>query len=84
MTASLTITYSDGSTKVISLGEKLVELDLPSHMRQSIAVNQTAMGEFRLSYSKPLMDGKSWSEITIRKDDASSAPATPSPVPGSS
>jgi hypothetical protein len=68
MTAHVIITFSDGSTRVLDLGEKLSVIDVPSHMRQSIAVNQNAQGGFHLSYTKPLMDGKSWTEITIRKE----------------
>jgi hypothetical protein len=69
MTASLTITFTDGSTRVLDLGDKLQEIDLPHHMRQSIAVNQNGGGKFTLAYTKPLMDGKSWASITITKDD---------------
>lgn len=67
MTATVIITFSDGTTRELPLGEKLSEIDVPHHMRQSIAVNQTHTG-FHLSYTKPLMDGKSWESITIKKN----------------
>ncbi len=67
MKAELLITFSDGSTKVLDLGEKCLELDLHSGMRQSIAVNQTSSGNFKMSFTTGLMSGRSWNEITIRK-----------------
>jgi hypothetical protein len=67
MNASLTISFEDGTTKVISLGQKCIEIDLPPESRQSIAVNQTPRGEFRLSFTKPMMDGKKFKSITIMK-----------------
>lgn len=70
MKASLLITFSDGSTKELDLGEKCLELDLHSGLRQSIAVNQTAQGGYKMSFTTGLMQGKSWKEITIRKEDA--------------
>jgi hypothetical protein len=68
MTASMHITFSDGSTKVLDLGEKVIELDLHSGLRQSIAVNQTAQGGYKMSFTKGVMDNKSWQEIAIRKE----------------
>lgn len=67
MTAHATIHFSDGTISTLPLGEKLVVLDVPDSMRQSIAINQTSHGEFRLSYTKPLMKGKSWEKIVIEK-----------------
>lgn len=69
MKASLTITFSSGDTKVLDLGDKCLELDLHSGLRQSIAVNQTAQGGFKMSFTTGLMEGKSWTEITIRKEN---------------
>jgi hypothetical protein len=82
MTASLVITFSDGTTRALDLGDKLQEIDLPHHMRQSIAVNQNGQGRYTLAYTKPLMEGKSWTEITIRKDGASTPLATHSQAQG--
>lgn len=69
MKASLTITFSNGETKVLDLGEKCLELDLHNGHRQSIAVNQTAQGSYRMSFTTGLMSGRSWKEITIRKEE---------------
>lgn len=68
MTASATITFSDGTTKELPLGDKCLELDLHSGHRQSIAINQKADGTFKLSFTTGLMQGKSWTEITIKKE----------------
>jgi hypothetical protein len=67
MKAEAIITFSDGSTKALDLGEKCLELDLHSGLRQSIAVNQTAQGGFKMSFTSGLMSGKSWEEIRIVK-----------------
>jgi hypothetical protein len=68
MIAHAIIQFTDGTSKVLDLGEKCIELDLPSHMRQSIAVNQTAGGGFKLSFTTGLMEGRKWESITIRKE----------------
>jgi hypothetical protein len=67
MTALLTITFTDGTTKELDLGSACVEINLPPESRQSIAVNQTHKGEFRLSFTKPLMEGKRFQKIVIEK-----------------
>jgi hypothetical protein len=70
MTASATITFIDGTTKELPLGDKCLELDLHSGLRQSIAINQTARGDYRMSFTTGLMQGKSWKEITIKKNES--------------
>lgn len=67
MTAIATIHFSDGTTKELPLGDKCLELDLHAGLRQSIGINQTAMGDYKLSFTKGLMQGKSWESITIKK-----------------
>ena len=66
MKAEAIITFADGSTKTLDLGGKCIELQLGSHMRQSIAVNQTN-GGYKMSFTTGIMDGKSWTEIRIVK-----------------
>lgn len=70
MTASAIITFSDGTTKELPLGDKCLELDLHNGLRQSIAINQTARGDYRMSFTTGLMQGKSWKEITIKKHES--------------
>lgn len=67
MTTTATIHFSDGSTRELPLGEKCLELDLHAGLRQSIAINQTAQGNFKMSFTTGLMQGKSWRSITITK-----------------
>lgn len=70
MTASAIITFSDGTTKELPLGDKCLELDLHTGLRQSIAINQTARGDYRMSFTTGLMQGKSWQSITIKKHES--------------
>lgn len=69
MTATAIIQFKDGSTKELPLGEKCLELDLHAGMRQSIAINQTAQGGYKMSFTTGLMQSKSWESITISKQE---------------
>lgn len=65
--ATMTILFEDGTERVIDLGQKCVEIDLPDAAKQSISVHQTPRGEYRMSFTKPLMVGKKFQSITISK-----------------
>ena len=67
MKASLQIDFTDGTSKVIDLGEKAIEISLPLSSRQSISINENSQGGFNLSFTKPIMDGKQFRSITIKK-----------------
>ncbi len=67
MNATLTIEFEDGTSKVIDLGPKCIEIDISPESRQSIAINGNAAGSFLMSFTKPLMDGKKFKSITIKK-----------------
>lgn len=66
MTATCTIHFQNGETKVLPLGEKCIELQLPIHMRQSIAVDQTSQG-WKMAFTAGLMEGRKWEKIVIEK-----------------
>ncbi len=67
MSALLQIDFTDGTSKVIDLGKRAIEIDLPPTSRQSISINQSPNGGFTLSFTKPIMDGKQFRSITIKK-----------------
>lgn len=67
MTALLIIHFEDGSTREIPLGDKCIQINLPPESRQSIAVKQKPSGEFQMSFTAPLMEGKKFSKIVIEK-----------------
>jgi hypothetical protein len=68
MHATAVITFTDGTTKELPLGEKCLELDLHNGHRQSIAINQKADGTYKMSFTTGLMQGTSWESITIKKE----------------
>lgn len=67
MRAELTINFTDGSSKVIDLGESCIELDVSEHRKQSVGVQQVGSTKFKLAFTKPIMDGKQFQSITITK-----------------
>jgi hypothetical protein len=67
MRAKLTINFTDGSSKVIDLGESCIELDVSAHRKQSVGVQQVGSTKFKLAFTKPLMEGKQFESIIINK-----------------
>lgn len=67
MTATLTLNFEDGTSKQITLAHA-VELDVSSHLKQSLEFRQTKPDRWIMSYTKPLFDGKKISTITFAKD----------------
>lgn len=67
MNATLRITFEDGSSKELPLTETCFEIDVAPERKQSIGVQQNLSGQYKLGYTKPLMDGKKWKSIVIEK-----------------
>jgi hypothetical protein len=70
MNATLRITFEDGSTKELPLSDTCFEIDVAAERKQSISVQQNLSGQYKLGYTKPLMDGKKWQSITIEKQNS--------------
>lgn len=68
MTATLTVNFSDGSSKTIEL-KKLIEID--THGVQEIGFRQTKSGEWLMTCTKSFLEGKNLSDhsfLTVSKN----------------
>jgi len=67
MTATVLIATADGKTSALNV-EAMQELEMPSHLRQSIHLTQLPNGNYKLVLSNGMLSGKSWESITIKKE----------------
>lgn len=67
MTATLTITFEDGTAKTIVLANA-IEMNVSAERKQSIEFRETSSGEWVMAFTKPLLEGRKFSSISVRKE----------------
>jgi len=67
MTATVLITATDGKDSALNV-EAVQELEMPSHLRQSIHLTQLPNGNYKLVLSNGMLAGKSWESIIIKRN----------------
>lgn len=66
-TATLTLSFEDGSEKIIPL-KNAIELGVGPSAKQSLEFRETNSGEWVMAFTRPLFDGKKIKSATFVKE----------------
>ena len=66
MKASLTLDFEDGSQTVLTLS-KAIEINTLPQTKQSLCFNQTSKGDWVMSFTKAMFEGKKINTISMKK-----------------